>query len=147
MKLKKFLITTLIIFLIAFGLYRFFRIDHDEMTLSAISLNWSLPLPKSAKVVDHESDTGFTGDGVKYTVLKFKREEAEVSIFGRRSRNPIPSEDKIMANDIYKRFFKKNFSFDDKLYVGTLSKDDGYDLMIIFYDPAEDNYIIFEYFL
>lgn len=146
MKLKKFLIISLIIFLILFGLYRFFRIDHDEMTLSAISLNWSLPLPKSAMVVAHESNTGFTGDGVKYTVLKFKREEAEVSIFGRRSKNPIPSEDKIMANDIYKRFFKKNFPFDDMAYVGTLSKDE-YDLMIIFYDPAEDNYIIFEYFL
>lgn len=146
MKIKKFLIITIIIFLVAFGLYRFFRIDHDGMILSAISLNWSLPLPKSAKVIDHESDTGFTGDGVKYTVLKFKKEESEVSIFARRSRNPISFEDKKMSNEIYRRFFKKNFAFDDMVYVGTLSKDE-YDLMIIFYDPAKDVYIIFEYLL
>ena len=146
MKAKKFFIITLIIFLIAFGLYRFFRIDHDEEILSAISLNWSLPLPKSTEVIDHESDTGFTGDGVKYTVLKFKKEESEASIFARRSRNPIPFEDKKMANEIYRRFFKKNFAFDDMVYVGTLSKDE-YDLMIIFYDPAKDVYIIFEYLL
>ncbi len=146
MKAKKFLIITLIIFLIAFGLYRFFRIDHDEEILSAISLNWSLPLPKSAEVIDHESDTGFTGDGVKYTVLKFKKGESEASIFARRSRNPIPFEDKKMANEIYRRFFNKNFSFEDKVYVGTISKDE-YDLMIIFYDPTKDVYIIFEYLL
>lgn len=115
-----------------------------------IYLRWNIMLPTGVKKIYKQTDTGFTGDGVRYYIFKYNGSETNsfFSDFSKNGDNPQEDDMKTFLEEILERLniSKNNYPSLNSSYIwGKKLRDSKYsDVCYIIYIKQEKKLYIFE---